>query len=72
MKTFTTEINETVETIQANSASEAAVKAVRKYERGRQHFASEAGASGLSVTVDGVEHVPAAYAAEGQPSWDWN
>jgi hypothetical protein len=48
------------------------VKAVRKYERGRQHFASEAGASGLSVTVDGVQHVPAAYAAEGQPSWDWN
>ena len=69
--TFTTEINEAVELIEANCAREAAVKAVRKYESGRQYFASDAGASGLSVIVDGVEYIPAAYAVEGQPSWDF-
>jgi hypothetical protein len=56
----------------ASSPSEAANEAVKAFTEGRQYFASEAGAAGLSVFVDGVEHVPAAYAAEGQPSWDWD
>lgn len=68
---YQTQVNDTVEVIKAASPSEAARRAVLRYAKGRGYFANEVGPGGASVIVDGVEYVPAAYAVEGQPSWDW-